>query len=225
MLLSNEVTWKMYGLDRKERELESGSRWNNVSTAQSLLNILRNFSFHGIRLDDRFHYQLTLLYHHHWSLYKAEKDWRESMDPKHPHKFQVTTSYKIHVLSHNSVLRVSSVSKNPMTSYGLTTKHLPLSQPVLWGLQLAMLIVYTGYHLLLSRACYHEGKSIWSLWFPWQPIPFESKDQVENGKLMIAVIIEHFVLCSVIFLITRVLLLLLLLVTIYWVLTMGRLFS
>lgn len=138
MLLSNEVTWKLYCLDRKERELESGRRWNNVSTAQSLLNILRNFSFHGIRLDDRFHYQLTLLYHHHWSLYKAEKDWRESMDPKHLHKFQMTTSYKIHVLSHNSVLRVSSVSKNPMTSYGLTMKHLPLSQPVVWGLQLAM---------------------------------------------------------------------------------------
>lgn len=42
-----------------------GMGWNNVGTTQLSYNILRNFRFHGIKLDDTFHYQFTPLYPYH----------------------------------------------------------------------------------------------------------------------------------------------------------------
>ena len=136
-----------------------GRGWSNVGTAQPLKSISRNFRLIGIKLDDT-HYQLTPLYQYPWKSPLSIQGWErlEGRYYKYPHKFWMATVWRIHILTHNLVLRVSSSSKNAMTSYGFSPCHETFpskrdQQPVFRGT--CDMIGCSWHHLLVSGTSCH----------------------------------------------------------------------
>lgn len=170
-----------------------GRRRNNVGIAHSLINILKNFRFNGINLDYIFHYQLTLLYQPHIPSPLCHTKsintvkWLSQI-------FWMATACKIHIVPHNWVLRVLSLSRKPIANYDFHPYQETSSEPASL-LGACNVIGYNWHHLLASRACILSLRKILvTIMVSMAANTF--RIQRTNGELMLAVITLFYVLWS-----------------------------